>query len=67
MEKKEKRIYEAPSLTVVTFKAETGYAASLKSLALWQWSAGQSVSQQNHMEDFSVGNSWDQSTNAFWN
>ncbi len=28
MEKKEKRIYESPQLTVVTFKAERGYAAS---------------------------------------
>lgn len=34
MEKKEKRIYEAPSLTVVTFKAETGYAASLTTVNL---------------------------------
>lgn len=66
MEKKEKRIYEAPSLTVATFKAEAGYAQSLRSLALWQWADGQSVSQQRHMEDYTVGNSWDQSTNAFW-
>ena len=34
MEKKEKRIYEAPSLTVATFKAEAGYAQSLTSVSL---------------------------------
>lgn len=28
MKKKEKRIYEAPQLTTVTFKAERGYAES---------------------------------------
>lgn len=29
MEKNDKRPYEAPQLTTVTFKAERGYAASL--------------------------------------
>ena len=28
MEKKEKKLYEAPALTTVSFKAERGYAAS---------------------------------------
>ncbi len=32
MEKKEKRIYETPRLTTVTFRAERGYAVSS---AIW--------------------------------
>lgn len=38
MEKQTKKVYEAPDLTVVSFKAEKGYAASgdpLAAFGLW--------------------------------
>ena len=40
MEKNDKRPYEAPQLTTVTFKAERGYANSIFKLALISELAG---------------------------
>lgn len=69
MEKKEKRIYETPRLTTVTFRAERGYAESLRvsSIAIWSWIAGDAnIENQTHLEDYGVVNNWDQNTNTFW-
>lgn len=60
MEKKEKKTYEAPALTVVTFKTERGYA--LSSLAVWRTDED----GDDQMEDYTTGNGWNSGSNTFW-
>ena len=60
MEKKEKQTYEAPALTVVTFKTERGYA--LSSLAFWRTDED----GDDQMEDYTTGNGWNSGSNTFW-
>ena len=65
MEKKEKKTYEAPALTVVTFKMEQGYASSsgtgpFSELFFWE------NNEQDQMEDYQTGNGWNQGSNHFW-
>lgn len=50
MDKKKKRPYEAPQLTTVTFKAERGYATSLRSLSFAALALGLSASDNGVME-----------------
>ena len=55
---KEKKAYEAPQLTVVTFKAEAGYATSLTFLlALSSIAAALEQSSQS-LESRENGGSW---------
>lgn len=50
MEKNDKRPYEAPQLTTVTFKVERGYATSLRSLSFAALALGLSASDAGMME-----------------
>lgn len=50
MDKKKKKNYETPQLTAVTFKAERGYAASLRSLSFAALALGLSASDAGMME-----------------
>lgn len=66
MEKKEKKHYEAPELTVVSVRSERGYASSgdvptLNLLNLWLGALG-----GDQMETYEVQNSWDEGSNTFW-
>lgn len=59
MENQEKKPYDAPQLTVVTFKMEMGYAGSVKSLGL---SGG---SGRKSLEDRQDGGNWGNSDGWF--
>lgn len=50
---KAKKQYEAPQLTVVAFKTESGYAASLNYLTLGLWTSGLS-SDVDGLQDYTV-------------
>ena len=63
--KKDKKQYEAPSLTAVSFKTERGYAASgiaaLVDFNFWQESEG-----SEQIESYTTVTGWDQGSNNFW-
>ncbi len=61
--KKDKKQYEAPSLTAVSFKTERGYAAS-GPLGLSEFVFWDNDKSEDQMEDYSIV--WDQGTNSFW-
>lgn len=56
-----KRPYEAPQLTVVSFKVEQGFAGSgvLSSLMFWE------NSEQDNMENYETQDNW-HSGGQFW-
>ncbi len=58
-----KKEYQAPQLTVVTMKAERGYAGSvLSSLFFWENSWG-----SEQIEDYNNRSGWtDDGSNTFW-
>lgn len=56
-----KKRYTAPQLTVVTFKTEQGYAASLlESMMFWQSGDSEQVESYQQHETWNDGN-------GFWN
>lgn len=56
-----KKRYAAPQLTVVTFKTEQGYAASLlESMMFWQSGDSEQVENYQQHETWNDGN-------GFWN
>ncbi len=58
---KNKKKYTAPQLTVVTFKMEQGYAASLlESMMFWQSGDSEQVENYQQHETWNDGN-------GFWN
>ena len=61
MNKQWKKTYEAPHLTVVTFKTERGYAVSgvLSELMFWENSG------QDNMENYETQENW-HSGGQFW-
>lgn len=67
MTKTRKKIYVAPSLTIVRFKTEYGYAISGKIEALRLClDEGSNEGPYKPMEDYSVQDNW-QSGGDFWN
>lgn len=70
MEKTNKKApYEMPKLTVVSFRAERGYASSsiMSSLKFWEWQdGGLAMEDQNHVEVYTTGNGWNEGSNHFW-
>lgn len=56
----EKKLYEAPALTAVTFKAEKGYASSGLARSIWigAWISGGDVSDVNGVNDYDVQTTW---------
>ena len=58
MEKQSKKVYEAPDLTVVSFKAEKGYATSGDPLAAFGgWNGNtSSPAETPAMDDYQVEN-----------
>lgn len=58
----EKQTYEAPKLTVVSFKMEKGYASSgpVNALIFWE------NNDAEQMEDYTTGNGWNSGSNSFW-
>ena len=60
--KSNKKEYTAPELTVVTFRAERGYALSgiLAQMMLWE------SAQLSQMENFETGNDWNSGSDNFW-
>ena len=62
MEKSEKKTYEAPSLTVVSFKVEQGFAGSgpFSSLMFWE------NNDDEQVEDYETSNGWTTGSNHFW-
>ena len=66
MKSKAKKDYESPQLTVVSVKAERGYATSgpmfdLSELLFWEEDAS-----NKHMESYTVANDWNEGSNSFW-
>ena len=57
-----KKAYEAPQLTVVSFKKERGFVGSnYASLLFWETGWG------NQLEDYSTRSGWtDDGSNTFW-
>ena len=73
MKSKTKKDYETPQLTVVSFKAERGYASSgeglMSQLKFWDWESGglaMSADEGNNIEVYESGNEWNQGSNHFW-
>jgi len=71
MKTNERKQYEAPELTVVTFRAERGYAESgglMSSLKFWEWGGGLAMSgdEGSHIEVYESGNGWNEGSNSFW-
>lgn len=67
MENKKKKVYDAPQLTVVSFKAERGFATSgglfdFEQLMLWE----NSQPGQRQMENYIVANDWNENSTGFW-
>lgn len=64
MENNEKS-YEAPRLTVVSFKTERGYSMSnpieLNEILLWD-----NEQSPEHMEPYTTVNGWIEGSNHFW-
>lgn len=58
---KDKKPYEAPQLTVVTFKVERGYATSGVPSSLMFWEN----SEQDNMENYETQENW-HSGGQFW-
>lgn len=65
--------YMPPQLTVVTFRAERGYADSvgdplaIDQLNLWMYEDGVVMQgRENHVEIYQVGNNWVDGDNHFW-
>lgn len=56
----EKKTYEAPQLTAVSFKVEQGYAASTRMF----WNGDEDLSQDN-MENYETQENW-HSGGQFW-
>ena len=56
----EKKLYEAPALTAVTFKAEKGYASSIQTQSIWigAWMDGGDASSVNGVNDYDVQTTW---------
>lgn len=56
----EKKLYEAPVLTAVTFKAEKGYASSILTRSIWigAWTGGGDASNVNGVNDYDVQTNW---------
>lgn len=56
----EKKMYEAPALTAVTFKAEKGYASSslTRSILIGAWVSGGDDSDVNGVNDYDVQTNW---------
>ena len=56
----EKKLYEAPALTTVTFKAEKGYASSSLTQSIWigAWTGGGDASNVNGVNDYDVQTTW---------
>lgn len=66
MEKKEKRIYETPRLTTVTFRAERGYATSgLTAVYLSLITSGAGGSQSLESRE-STGTYWGGGSSESW-
>lgn len=67
MENKKKKVYDAPQLTVVSFKTERGFALSsgenfmIDQLLLWD----NDVDRQP-MESYIPANDWTEGSNSFW-
>ena len=63
MEKTPKKAYTPPCLTVVSFKAERGFALSglFGEFIFWDDSEG-----SDQMENYSTGNGWNEGSNHFW-
>ena len=59
-----KQTYEAPELTVVSFKVEQGFAASgsgpFSTLMFWE------DNEADQMEEYTTGNGWNSGSNHFW-
>lgn len=58
----EKQTYEAPGLTVVSFRVEQGFTASgpFNTLMFWE------NNEAEQMEDYEEANSWTSGSNHFW-
>lgn len=57
----EKKLYEPPALTAVTFKAEKGYAASsslIRSIWIGALMSGGDASDVNGVNDYDVQTNW---------
>lgn len=54
---KDKKPYEAPQLTVVTFKTERGYASSLtQSIWIGTWIGSSDPGNTNGLENYNIDN-----------
>lgn len=60
-----KQTYEAPELTVVSFKVEQGFVGSGPFASLMFWNILIDGGQQ--VEDYTTANDWDSGSDNFWN
>ncbi|MBR6049207.1 MAG: hypothetical protein IKP83_03480 [Bacteroidales bacterium] len=58
-------MYEAPQLTVVSFRAERGYAISTLGLNLWELNP--EIDNQEQMESYTMHDTWLEGTDGFFN
>ena len=59
-----KQTYEAPKLTVVSFKVEQGFTGSGPFSALIFWNF---LDPTQQVEDYSTANGWEENSDTFWN
>ncbi len=59
-----KKEYIKPALTVVSIKAEKGYAESIKKVMFW---LSLQHNQTEQLEAYETANGWTQDNNVFWN
>ncbi len=61
MKDNDKKQYMAPQLTVVTFRAERGYASSIiSSVSLWE------SPEAEQMESYNQREGWTSGSDGFW-
>lgn len=66
MNQKQKKDYEAPGLTVVSFKIERGFQASMMSMSFRAIETGQTLNESDYMEAQRTSYGWSESNNDSW-
>lgn len=66
MKNTEKKNYTPPTLTVVRFKTERGFASSGTLLDQLEFTFWNSDNGSDQMESYSTGNGWNEGSNHFW-
>lgn len=63
----QKQPYEAPELTVVSFKVEQGFVGSgpFGSLIFWDHII-EDIDDEQQVEDYTTGHNWHSGSNHFW-